>query len=399
MTAGDIVSFPDVAGFSGERLTRLDAAMQIEVEAGHIPGAMLLIERQGETVLKRAWGYRDRQAGTMMTADTIFRIYSMTKPIVSVAAMMLAAEGRLHLGQPISDFIPAFANTKVLRDGVLAGPSNLPTVQDLLRHTSGLTYQSNGGAVADLYGQAGLFSADVTNEEFANRLAALPFAHEPGRVWEYGHSTDILGRVVEAASGWPLSAFLTTRILAPLGMYDTGFFVANEARHNRIAEPLPGESVNGRGPLFDPRCERAFEAGGMGLVSTVDDYARFARMLLAGGALGKTMILGKRTMRFMASDHIGPSTGIVKQPDYMPGPGYGFGLGFAVRLEPGAAISPGSPGEFHWTGVAGTSFWIDPVEDLFVILLTQAPSQRMRLRAMVKTMVYDALVGGRSLRV
>ena len=391
--------FPDIAGFSGERLTRLDAVMQNEVDAGHIPGAMLLIERQGETVLKRAWGYRDRQAGTMMTADTIFRIYSMTKPLVSVAAMMLAAEGRLHLGQPVSDFIPAFANTKLFHDGVLKEPASLPTVQDLLRHTSGLTYQSNGGAVAELYDQANLFSADVTNEEFANRLAALPFAHEPGRVWEYGHSTDILGRVVEVASGRPLSALLTTRILAPLGMYDTGFFVANEARHNRIAEPLPGETINGRGPLFDPRRERAFEAGGMGLVSTVDDYARFARMLLAGGALGKTALLSNRTLRFMASDHIGPSTGIVKQPGFMPGPGYGFGLGFAVRLEAGGAISPGSPGEFHWTGVAGTSFWIDPVEDLFVILLTQAPSQRMRMRAIVKTMVYDALTGGRSLRV
>ncbi|MDR3460859.1 MAG: serine hydrolase, partial [Beijerinckiaceae bacterium] len=199
MTSVDLGPFPDVAGFSGERLLRLDAAMRIEVETGRIPGAMLLIERHGETVLKRAWGYRDRQAGTIMTADTIFRIYSMTKPIVSVAAMMLAAEGWLHLGQPISDFIPAFANTKVFRDGVLAEPSTMPTVQDLLRHTSGLTYQSNGGAVGDLYGQADLFSADVTNEEFADRLATLPFAHEPGRVWEYGHSTDILGRVIEVA--------------------------------------------------------------------------------------------------------------------------------------------------------------------------------------------------------
>jgi len=211
----------------------------------------------------------------------------MTKPVVSVAAMMLAAEGRLHLGQPISDFIPAFANTKVFRDGVLAEPSNQPTVQDLLRHTSGLTYQSNGGAVGDLYGQAGLFSADVTNEEFANRLAALPFAHEPGRVWEYSHSTEILGRVVEVASGWPLSAVLTTRILAPLGMYDTGFFVANEARHNRIAEPLPGETVNGRGALFDPRRERAFEAGGMGLVSTGGRLRAFRAHAVGGGCFGQ----------------------------------------------------------------------------------------------------------------
>lgn len=211
MTGADQPPLPDIAGFSGERLMRIDSMMRLEIEAGRIPGAVLLIERQGEAVMKRAWGYRDRQAGTLMTGDTIFRIYSMTKPLVSVLTMVLAAEGRLHLAQPVSDFIPEFAAAKVIRDGKPSDPLKPPTVQDLLRHTSGLTYESNGGPVGELYGQARLFGTDVTNEEFAVRLAALPFAHEPGQVWEYGHSTDVLGRVVEVASGWPLSAVLTDR--------------------------------------------------------------------------------------------------------------------------------------------------------------------------------------------
>jgi CubicO group peptidase (beta-lactamase class C family) len=383
----------DVAGFSGDRLARIDDFLRGEIAARRIPGAVLHIERHGEIVTRQAWGYRDATAGTLMTPDAIFRIYSMTKPIVSIATMILAAEGRLHLDQPVSDFIPAFARAKLLRDGALVAPSRAPTVHDLLRHTSGLTYQSNGGAVGALYAEAGLMAADLSNAAFAETIAALPLAHEPGRVWEYGHSTDVLGRVVEvAAGGWALSAVLTTRVLAPLGMYDTGFFVANEMRHDRIAEPFPDDTIAGRGALFDPRHERAFEAGGMGLVSTVDDYARFARMLLGGGALGKTMLVAPRTLRFMASDHIGPGTGVGILPSYMPGPGFGFGLGFAVRRETGAAGFPGSVGEFNWSGVGGTTFWIDPVEDMFVILLTQSPRQRLRLRAIIKTMVYDAMV-------
>ena len=385
----------NVAGFSGERLGRIDAMMQVEVAKGRIPGAVLLVERHGKTVLREAWGYRDRAAGAPMTLDTIFRIYSMTKPIVSVATLMLAAEGRLHLGQPISDFIPAFADTRVWHaDGPLA-PAAIPTVQDLLRHTSGLTYQANGGPVGALYGEAALMAGDVTNEEFSARIAALPFAHEPGRVWEYGHSTDVLGRVVEVAGGRSLAAVLKKRILDPLGMAETAFHVADEAQHGRIAEALPGDTISGRGALFDPRRPRAFEAGGMGLVSTLDDYARFARMLLGGGRLDDTVLVSRHTLAFMTSDHIGPATGIVKQPGYMPGPGFGFGLGFAVRLDRGGPPYPGSLGAFNWSGVAGTYFWIDPKLDLFVILLTQSPRERMRLRAIVKTMVYDALVGAK----
>ena len=389
----------DRAGFSGERLARIDNFFNVEVARGAVPGALLLLERGGESVLRRAWGYRNRAAGTPMTRDTIFRIYSMTKPMVSVATMMLAAEGRLRLDQPVSDFIPSFANLKVMAAGALVEPSAPPTVHDLLRHTAGLIYERNGGPVAPLYRAANLMAGDITNEEFADRLATLPLAHHPGTVWDYSHATDVLGRVVEVAAGRSLSAVLRARLIEPLGMRDTGFHVANEDDHERIAEPFPNDRLSDDGPpLFNPRRERSFEAGGMGLVSTLDDYARFARMLLAGGSLDRTIYLGKRSLRFMASDHVGPSTGIARAPDSLIGPGYGFGLGFAVRLETGAAPFPSSVGEFTWSGIAGTYFWIDPEEDLFGILLTQSPRQRVRYRVILKTMVYDALVGRRGLK-
>jgi CubicO group peptidase (beta-lactamase class C family) len=392
-------SFKDVAGFSGERLARLDTFFNVEVAQGRVPGAVLLIERQGETVLKKAWGYRNRAAGTPMTLDTIFRIFSMTKPMVSIVTMMLAAEGRLHLGQPVADFIPSFANLKVWQDGVLVAPRRPPTVHDLLRHTAGLIYGWSESAVGPFYGAADLRARDITNEEFADRIATLPLAHHPGEVWEYSHATDVLGRVVEVAAGRTLGAVLRARLTEPLGMVDTGFHVTDPTNHERIAEALPDDTLSPGGPpLFNPRRERSFEAGGMGLVSTLDDYARFARMLLADGCLDDRLYLGKHTLRFMASDHIGPSTGIVRTRDTLLNDGFGFGLGFAVRIARGAATYPGSIGEFNWSGIAGTYFWVDPENDLFALLLTQSPKQRVRYRPIVKTMVYDALVGAKGLK-
>ena len=389
----------DIAGFSGERLARIDNFFNVEVARGSVPGAILMIERHGETVMKRAWGYRDRPAGAPMTLDAIFRIYSMTKPIVSMATVMLAAEGRLHLSQPVSDFIPAFANLKVMADGALVPLARAPTVHDLLRHTAGLIYGFTDSPLAPLYRGANLIASDIDNEEFADRVATLPLAHQPGTVWDYSHATDVLGRVVEVVAGRSLGAVLKARLTEPLGMVDTGFVIANEADHGRLAQPFANDTLSDRGaPLFDPRVARPFEPGGMGLVSTLDDYARFARMLLADGMAEGQTYLGKKTLRFMTSDHVGPETGITRRPDTLLNPGFGFGLGFAVRTKTGAAGYPGSIGEFNWSGIAGTYFWIDPEEDLFAILLTQSPRQRIRYRSIVKTMVYDALIGEKGLK-
>ncbi len=381
-----------VGGFSVNRLARIDRFFEGEVAAGHIPGAVLLIERRGEVVLRQAWGYRDRVADEPMTLDTIFRIYSMTKPLVSLVTLMLAAEGGLALSQPVSDFIPAFANLKVFTYGALTALERPPTIHDLLRHTAGLTYPRNGGAVGHLYQDARLHDADLTNEEFADRIATLPLAHQPGLVFNYSHATDVLGRVVEVVAGRPLGRVLRERLTEPLGMVDTGFVVPPEA-FARVAEPLPGDLFEDGRSMFDPRRPRSLEAGGMGLVSTVDDYARFARMLLAGGTKGKRIYLSKAMVRFMTADHIGPATGIGRLPGTILSPGFGFGLGFAVRTELGAAAFPGSVGEFNWSGIGGTYFWVDPAERMIVVLLTQSPRQRERYRQILKIMVYDALVG------
>ena len=388
----------DIAGFSGARLARIDNFFHVEVARGLIPGAVLLIERKGETVLKRAWGYRNRAAGTGMTLDTIFRIHSMTKPLVSVATMMLAAEGRLHLGQPIADFIPSFGNLTVLEREGEVEPKRLPTVHDLLRHTAGLIYERNGGPVAPLYRAADVASRSITSEEFADRIASVPLAYHPGRVWEYSHATDVLGRVVEVVAGRSLGTVLRNRLTAPLGMVDTGFHVPDPDDHDRIAEPLASDGLPDGRPFVDPRCEPALEAGGVGLVSTLDDYAAFCRMLLAGGTWSDDVYLSERSLRFMTADHIGPGTGITRAADFLPGAGFGFGLGFAVRRELGASAFPGSIGEFNWTGMAGTMFWVDPAEEMFVVLLAQAPGQRLRHRAILKALVYDALLGKRALK-
>ncbi len=387
----------DVAGFSGARLARIETFFALEIAQGRVPGAVLLIERHGEAVARRAWGRR-RSAGAAMTLDTIFRIHSMTKPIVSVATMMLASEGRLHLGQPIADFIPAFAEAQVLEDGRLVAPERPASVHDLLRHTAGLIYERNGGPVAPHYRAADLLSGDPTNQGFADRIAALPLAHQPGKVWDYSHATEVLGRVVEVAAGRTLGQVLKQRVFEPLGMAETAFSVPG-IDPARIAEPFADDTLAADGlPMFDPTEVRAFEPGGMGLVSTIDDYARFARMLLAGGRSNEATILSPRSLRFMTSDHVGPATGVTRLPGSLLGAGFGFGLGFAVRTELGAAAYPGSVGEFNWSGVAGTYFWVDPAEDLFAILLVQAPRQRVRYRAILKAMVYDALVGKGALK-
>jgi CubicO group peptidase (beta-lactamase class C family) len=392
---------PEVAGFSRDRLGRISSYLKNEVATNKIPGAIMLIQRKGKLAYFETFGVRDPATKAPMTANTIFRIYSMSKPITTVAAMMLVEEGRLSLEEPLSKYIPSFANVKVGvekkgEDGKpaldLVAPRRPIFIQDLMRHTSGITYGFFGeGAVKSSYLDAHLFEGDVDNAEFAERIAKLPLAYQPGSTWDYSHSTDILGRVVEIVSGKSLYQFEKESILDPLGMKDTSFYVTDKARQALIAEPFPNERKLGRDfEMNDPRIPRKWEAGGHGMVSTIGDYARFTQMLLNGGALDGRRYLSPKTIAFMGANHIGPAADVAPGPYYLPGAGFGFGLGFAVRTEAGVAPVAGSVGEMSWSGAAGTSFWIDPKEDMSVVFMAQTVAQRGRLRLTIKNIVYGA---------
>jgi CubicO group peptidase (beta-lactamase class C family) len=389
------------AGFSNLGLNRLDAYLKNEVAENKIPGAIVLIERDGKTAYFGSFGVRDPGAKDPMTPNSIFRIYSMSKPITTVAAMMLVEEGKLQLGDPLSKYIPAFANVRVGvekkgEDGKTVldtVPAKRPiTIQDLMRHTSGITYGFFGeGLVKKAYVDAHLFSGDPDNAEFVERIAKLPLAYQPGTTWDYSHSVDILGRVIEVISGESLYQFEKERLLDPLGMKDTAFYVTDPAKKSLVAEPFPHDRTIGNGDVMnDPRIARKWESGGGGMVSTIGDYARFARMILNGGTLDGHRYLSPKTVAYMGSNQIGPGSGVVPGPYFLPGPGFGFGLGFAVRTEAGVSPTEGSVGEMNWSGVGGTAFWIDPKEHMFVVFMAQTISQRARLRAALRNIVYGA---------
>jgi CubicO group peptidase (beta-lactamase class C family) len=400
--AGPLVrTDPEAAGLSRERLGRIDAFLNNEIANSNIPGAIMLVQRKGKLAYFDAFGVRDPATNAPMTANTIFRIYSMSKPITSVAAMMLVEEGKLSLEEPLSKYIPSFANVKVGvekkgEDGRpmldLVAPHRPVFIQDLMRHTSGITYGFIGeGMVKAIYADAQLFSIDLDNAEFAERIAKLPLADQPGTTWDYGHSTDILGRVVEIVSGKSLYQFEKERIFDPLGMKDTGFYVTDKSKQALVAEPFPNDRKIANGfEMNDPRVPRKREAGGSGMVSTIADYARFTQMLLNGGSLDGKRYLSPKTVAFMGADQIGPAADIAPGPYYLPGPGYGFGLGFAVRTEVGVSPDEGSVGEMSWSGAGGTTFWIDPEEDMFVVFMAQTVAQRDRLRVAMKNIVYGA---------
>ena len=392
---------PAEAGFSPAGLARIGAYLKNEIDTKKIPGAVMLIQRHGQIAYYETFGERDPGTKAPMTADTIFRIYSMSKPVTTVAAMMLVEEGKLQLDDPVAKFIPAFKDVKVGvekkgDDGKvtldLVAPRRPMTVQDLMRHTSGLTYGFFGeGLVKKAYVDARIFSEDVDNAGFADRVARLPLAYQPGTTWDYSHSTDILGRVVEVVSGKSLYAFEKERLLDPLGMKDTSFYVTDKAKQPRIAEPFPNDRTIGNDAVMnDPRVPMKWESGGGGMVSTIGDYARFVRMLANGGTLDGKRYLSPKTVAYMGSNHIGPASGIVNGPYYLPGPGFGFGLGFAVRTEPGVSFAEGSVGEMNWSGAGGTTFWIDPKEDMFVVFMSQTVQHRTRHRVALKNLVYGA---------
>ena len=396
---------PEEVGLAAAGLDRLSAVMQREVDTRHVPGISMLIARGGKAGYRRDFGAL-RPGGPPLPGNAIFRIYSMTKPIVTIALLMLVEEGRLFLADPITKFVPELTNLKVgvEYDGKLelVAAKKAITIQDLLRHTSGLTYAFTGNsAVQRRYGEANLFtgdpanskqflSRDLTTAEFIGELAKLPLIAQPGDSWDYGHSTDVIGRVIEVVSGQTLGAFLDERIFKPLGMSDTAFFVPAQ-KYERLAEPFPADPDGGPPvALIDMRTAPRFESGGGGLFSTMDDYARFAQMLFQGGIFGGTRILSRKTLEWMTSDHLGPNVRI-GTPSLLQ-PGHTFGLGFAVRREAGMGQTPGTPGEFFWGGVAGTYFWVAPKEELFALMMVQAPRQRDHFRQLFRTLVYAALV-------
>ena len=337
-----------------------------------------------------------------MTRDAIFRIYSMSKPITSVAAMILFEEGKLALNEPVSKYIPQLGGLKVgvEKPDPSGGNPTLElvpsqrdmTIQDLLRHTSGLTYGFTGSSlVKKMYVDAKVSADYPSNAELVERLGKLPLAYQPGTTWEYSYATDVLGRVVEVVSDRSLLAFEKARILDPLGMKDTSFYVTDRAKQALVAEPFPNDrKIANDFEMNDPRLPQKWEAGGSGMVSTITDYARFTQMLLDGGSLEGKRYLSPKTVAFMGANHIGPAANILPGPYYLPGPGYGFGLGFAVRTEVGVSPIEGSVGEMNWSGAGGTTFWIDPKEDMFVVFMAQTVAQRDRLRVAMKNIVYGA---------
>jgi CubicO group peptidase (beta-lactamase class C family) len=406
---------PEQVGMSAQRLARISDALKQEVEQGKLPGAVVMVARKGSVVYTDAIGFQDKETGQQMAMDSVFRIYSMTKPLVSVAAMMLVEDGKIQLTDPVSKFLPPMKGLQVSvpkTDPVFArvAYATVPadremTVQDLLRHTSGLAYGeiTANAPVKDAYAKAGVFqpgvrdydSREMTPAEQVERMSKAPLAHQPGTVWEYSLSSDMLGRVVEAASGKRLSEFLDERVFKPLKMDDTSFWLAKE-KTTRVAQPFATDPASGQpNKVIEVAAQPKNDSGGAGAVSTAADYLRFAQMLLNGGQLDGVRVLSRTTVNLMTSDHLGTRINAPLTPGelLLGTPGYTFGLGFAVRQGGGVAGVPGSAGEFMWAGYAGTYFWVDPKEELVGVYMTQAPSPiRAYYRRMFKQLVYQAVV-------
>jgi CubicO group peptidase (beta-lactamase class C family) len=403
---------PEDVGFSSERLKRVTDAFRSEVDKGAIPGAVVLIARNGKIAYLEAFGFQNRESKKAMTTDAIFRIASMSKPITSVAVMMLVEEGKIQLLDPVSRYLPEFKGVQVgvERLNTTTGNSELigepprqeMTVQDLLRHTSGLTYGIFGKSlVKQAYNEANLFDRNQTLAEFVSKIAKLPLAYHPGTTWEYSHSTDVLGRIVEVVSGVTLDQFVADRIAKPLGLFDTGFYVPAE-KLDRLAETQIDPTTGKRWPTFDVTNRPNWLAGGSGMVSTASDYVRFAQMLLNGGQLDQVRLLSPRTVSFMTSDHLWP--GVAFSPVTLnlfeplgiaptPKVGQGFGLGFVVRMQEGRNPMPGSPGEYFWAGIWGTAFWVDPKEKLITVMMMQAaPLQARYYRSLIRNLTSQALI-------
>ncbi len=391
------------------RLDRITSFFKADTAAQRLPGAVVMIARNGRVVYHEAFGVRDPETGAPMQKDSIFRMYSMTKPITGVAVLMLMEEGKLRLSDPVSKYLPALKNPKVMVETVdgqgrrvaSTVPANREiTIQDLMRHTSGITYGAGSSAAEQAMTKAGIglqlgaagqkpLSARLTDQQVVEEIGKLPLMFQPGASWEYGRSIDVLLALVEVVSGQRADAFMDERIFKPLGMTDT-FFNVPKDKLDRVAQPGPDPDTKETAQLTDVTQPRIFLGGGEGLLSTASDYMRFALMLANGGEGNGVRLLSRKTVELMTSDHLGPA--LSQGPNFAPGPGYGFGLTVAVRTQPGMASYPGSVGEFNWGGAAGTAFWVDPKEKLVPIMLIQAPGQRLYYRFAFRDLVYQSLV-------
>ena len=404
------VPHPEALGFAPDRLERVTRAFEGYVDRGELPGAVVLIARDDKIAYYRAFGHRDAARTLPMMTDSIFRLASMTKPIVSTAAMMLFEEGKLDIAGPVERYLPEFKNMKVRTETrnpttgevtvTLEPQRRTMTVQDLLRHTSGIVYppRIGVGPVPDMYRDAGIPDRTKPLSALITAIAKQPLASQPGEVWEYSLSTDVLGRVIEVVSGMPLDRFIAERITGPLGMSSTAFSVP-PAEAARIAQTLPNPELPAP---FDPAVAPVFFSGGGGMVSTAADYLRFAEMLRHGGELDGVRLLAPSTVALMASNALSPLSRYAPRTltgfgDIGPTPmmGQGFGLGFAVRTEPGRNPLPGSVGSFYWTGAYGTTFYIDPQQKLVIIMMIQLPSggPEAVYRRAVRQLAYQALTG------
>ncbi len=396
------LSSGEEVGVSSERLARLDGFTRQEIEAGRIAGAVSLVARRGKVVYLEAAGKADIEDGRAMKTDSIFRIASMTKPIVSLGVMMLHEEGRFLLDDPISKFIPELAKRRVAvvpESGVLSMDAleTVPaareiTILDLLTHRSGFIYGfPNQGPVGELYRRAQPEENAATSAELVKNLAALPLASQPGTAFGYGYSTDVLGRLLEVVSGKTLDRFLDERILGPLGMKDTHFYISPEEADRLVTlyERSEGAPLKARDRgreswhVAAPETPKTMFSGGGGLVSTASDYYRFLQMLLNGGEIEGTRLVSRKSIELMTTDHVGQEISIH--------PGYGFGLGFAVRQNLGKESSLGSAGDYTWGGIFNTVFWVDPKEELILIFLTNFTPYDLDQRWYVKNLVYQAL--------
>jgi CubicO group peptidase (beta-lactamase class C family) len=405
----EAVTPPEQLGFDPDRLQGVTNAFRGYVDTGQLPGAVVLIARNSKIAYLQAFGYQDREKQVPMPTNAIFRIASMTKPIVSVAVMMLIEEGKLDISAPVSQYLPEFKDLKVgteKRDAttgntelVLEAVKRPMTVHDLLRHTAGLVYgQFGDGLVHKAYREAKVGDRSETNAELISKLAKLPLAHQPGEVWEYSMATDVLGRIIEVVSGVPLDSFLAERITKPLAMDSTGFYV-REPDLGRLAQPQADPQSKERPPMFDASKQPNWLSGGGGMVSTAQDYLRFADMLLNRGAQGDIRLLAPATVKLMAANALPPAVGysdraktVMADLAPMPAAGQGFGLGFAVRTSEGQNPLPGSVGTFYWTGAFGTTFWIDPVEKLVGIMMIQVPlAKTATYRRAMRYLTYQAL--------
>ena len=395
---------PEMQGFSPDRLARIAPVMKDEIAKGTMPGAVTLIARNGKIVHFEAHGFLASAKTKPMGKDAVFRGFSMTKPIVAVAALGLIEQGKMTLRDPISNWWPQFKDMKVLTEvrdergktTRVAVPAKRPIlVWDLFRHTSGLTYSGSAPfpELTEAYQKADVESveSDLSNEEFLKRLAAIPLAYEPGTRWEYGLSTDVLGLLVEKVSGKRLDVYLDETIFKPLGMKETSF-QAKPEQLGRLADAYDADPLKAglwKGARIESDPGKRYLRGGAGAAITAEDYFRFAQMVLNGGQLDGVRILSRESVEFMLSD---PIQGLEGSPLPTTGPGYGFGLGWGVRLAEGGAYAPGSKGDAMWAGAGGTSFTVDPKEKIVGVFLAAAPNTRQHTRFLFKSMLYGALV-------